>query len=93
MIDQDNVVWVQYQPERPEAPPKTALYLPIKFRALVICQFRQRNPDLTVPQQVSKLQENYCWIGMKQDLQQHPNSCANCAHVKVHTRPSLFPTL
>lgn len=82
MIDQDKVVWVQSQPVRPEAPPKMALYLPIKFRAPVICQFRQRNTDLTVSQQVAKRQENYCWIGMKQDP--HPSYCANCAQLKVH---------
>ena len=43
MIYQDNVVWVQCKLESPEAPLKTALYLPIKFSAPVICQFRQRS--------------------------------------------------
>ena len=91
MINNDSVVWVQCKPESPEAPPKTALYLPIKFRDPVICQFRQRNPDLSVSQQVAKLQENYCWIGMKQDLQQHPEACANCAQLKVHKQTNSVP--
>ena len=91
LIDNDNVVWVQCKPESPEAPPKTALYLPMKFRDPVICQFRQRNPDLSVSQQVAKLQENYCWIGMKQDLQQHPEACANCAQLKLHKQTNSVP--
>ena len=91
MINNDSVVWVQCKPESPEAPPKTALYLPIKFRDPVICQFRQRNPNLSVSQQVAKLQENYCWIGMKQDLQQHPEACANCAQLKVHKQTNSVP--
>ena len=89
MINQDNVVWVQCKPESPEA--KTALYLPIKFRAPIICQFRQINPDLSVSQQVAKLQENYCWIGMKQDLQQQLESSANCTQLKVHKQTKSVP--
>ena len=67
LIDCNNVVWVQCQPECPKAPPRTALFLPVIYCAPVLCQFRQQNPDLTVPQQVAKLQENYNWIGMKAD--------------------------
>ena len=65
MINPNNVMRVQCQPESPEALPKTALYVPFKFRAPMICQFWQRNPDITLPQQVPKLQKNYCWTGMK----------------------------
>ena len=42
-------------------------------------------------QQVAKLQENYCWIGMKQDLQQHPDACGNCAQLKVHKQTKSVP--
>ena len=91
MIDQNDVVWVHCPPESPEAPPKTALYQPIKFRAPVICQFRQRHPDLSISQQVAKLQENYCWTGMKQELLQHPYSCANCAQLKLHQQKKTVP--
>lgn len=70
LIDCNNVVWVQRQPECPKAPPRTALFLPVIYCAPVLCQFRQQNPDLTVPQQVAKLQENYNWIGMKADVLQ-----------------------
>ena len=79
------------KPESPEAPLKSAMYLPIKFRAPVICQFRQRNSGLSVPQQVAQLQEDYCWIGMKKDLQQHPDFCANCAQLKVHKQNKSVP--
>ena len=57
MIDKDKVVWVQCQPECPKAPPRMALYLPLKYRSPVICQFWQRHPDLTIVQQISKLHE------------------------------------
>ena len=100
MIDQDNVVWVQCKPESPEA--KTALYLPIKFRAPIICQFRQINPDLSVSQQVAKLQENYCWIGMDAATagifcQLHPTESAQtnkisaqCSGLSGRPRPLSF---
>ena len=84
-------MWVQCQPESPEAPPKTALYLPIKFQAPVICQFRQRNRDLSISQQVAKLQENHCWIEIKLKFQQHPDSCANCAQLKLHRKDKSVP--
>lgn len=84
LIDHDNVVWVQCQPECHKAPPRTALYIPVKYHAPVLCQFWQCNPDIMVTLQVAKLQENYCWIGMKTDLLNHHTTCINCAQLTAH---------
>lgn len=41
MINHNNVVWVQCQPECPKAPSRTAQYLLINYWSPVICQFQQ----------------------------------------------------
>ena len=44
-----------------------------------------------LPERVAKLEANYCWIGMKQDLDKHPSSCANCVQLKVYKQNQLVP--
>ena len=55
-----------------------ALYLPLKYRQPVICNFRRRHTDIPIKDQMQKLQENYCWLGIREDIAEHSRTCNNC---------------
>ena len=91
MIDHHGAAWVHCPTQGSNAPTLLALYLPDKYRHPVVCHFRQRHPDLPVPDQILRLQENYCWIDMKNDLASHPLTCENCKLQKTAQKKPKIP--
>ena len=78
LVDHHGAVWVHCPGRGPDVPTLKALYLPLKYRQPVICNFRQRHPDIPIRDQMQKLQENYCWLGMREDIASHAEACNNC---------------
>ena len=64
LIDQHGATWIHCPGRGPDVPTLKALYLPLKYRPPVICNFQQRYSDVPVRNQMQKLQENYCWLSM-----------------------------
>ena len=91
LIDHHQAAWVHCPGRGPDVPTMKALYLPIKYRHPVICHFRQRNPDLSVRDQVQRLQENYCWWGIRGDLAEPTDTCKNCKILKQFKKTPEIP--
>ena len=68
-----------------------ALYLPLKYRQPVICNFRRRHTDIPIKDQMQKLQENYCWLGMREDIAEHSRTCNNCQGLQQAKKSPQIP--
>ena len=94
LIDQHGATWIHCPGRGPDVPTLKALYLPLKYRPPVICNFQQRYSDVPVRNQMQKLQENYCWLSMREDIAKHSATCNNAKffrRLKGHLR-SPMPT-
>ena len=91
LIDQHGVAWVHCPGRGPDVPTLKALYLPLKYRQLVICSFRQRHQDVPVKDQMQKLQENYCWLGIREDIAEHSQTCNNCQVLQQAKKAPQIP--
>ena len=70
--------WIHCPGRGPDVPKLKAQNLPLKYPQPVICNFRQRQPDIPVKDQMQKLQENYSWLGMREDIATYSATCNNC---------------
>ena len=70
--------WIHCPGRGPDVPKLKAQNLPLKYRQPVICNFRQRQPDIPVKDEMQKLQENYSWVGMREDIATYSATCNNC---------------
>ena len=91
LIHQQGAAWIHCPGRGPDVPRLKALYLPLKYHQPVICNFRQRHPDVPVKDQMQKLQESYCWLGMTEDIPKHSATCNNCQILQQAKKAPQIP--
>ena len=94
LIDQHGAAWIHCPGRGPDVPTlkdrlvvAAVLYLPLKYPQPVICNFRQRHPDVPVKDQMQKLQENYCGLG----IPEHSATCNNCKNLQHAKKTPEIP--
>ena len=91
LIDQHGPTWVHCPGRGPDVPTLKALYLPIKYRQPVTCNFWQRHHNVPVKNQMQQLQENYCWLGMREDIAEHSQTCNDCQVLQQAKKSPQIP--
>ena len=91
LIDQHGAVWIHCPGRGPDVPTLKALYLPLKYRQPVVCNFQQRHPDVPVEDQMQKIQENFCWLGMREGIAEHSKTCNNCQVLQQAKKSPQIP--
>ena len=46
---------------------------------------------MPIKDQMQKLQENYCWLGMREDIAEHPQTCNNCQVLQQAKKKTQIP--